>query len=148
MLYTNITMSNTKSSQKRMKELQSLIKNTAKDFLPVEVITEFIALIQPWEKKISSFFFQITGKEGPPKLEFGCHAGNVLVDITFSEKEKCTNVIPLTHVDRIQFKETGESIQFSIYCSNTMVLLYESSTHENKELLKEYAGALIPVIGG
>lgn len=143
-------MSNQKSTKSKktvVSKLQTQIKNTAKNFLPVEVINEFIALIQPWEKKLNTYFFQITGKDDPPKLEFGCHAGKVLVDITFSEKEKSTNVIALEHVGRIEYRETGESVQLSIHCSGNQAYLYESSTHENREYLKSYADHIAQIVG-
>ncbi|MBN2443763.1 MAG: hypothetical protein JXJ04_20545 [Spirochaetales bacterium] len=134
-------------NQKNIKKLYTLIKNTAKDFLPVEIINEFIALIQPWEAKLDGYFFQITGKEDPPKLEFGCHSGKVLIDITFSETEKSTNILVLERVDRIQFRETGDVVQLSIYSSGNTALFYESSTHENKEFLKSYADHISHIVG-
>lgn len=143
-------MSNRKnpgSKKSAVLKLQTHIKNAAKDFLPVEIINEFIALIQPWEKKLTQYFFQITGKDDPPKLEFGCHAGNVLVDITFSEKERSTNVIAISHVGRIEYSETGESVRLSIHCSGNQAYLYESSTHENREYLKDYADHIARIVG-
>ena len=138
---------NNKNTKSIIKELQTQIKNAAKSFLPVEVINEFIALIYPWEMRLSHYFFQITGKDDPPKLEFGCHAGKVLVDITFSEKEKSTTVIALRHVGRVQYRETGENVQLSINCYGNLTLFYESSTHENREYLKTYADHLALIVG-
>ena len=139
---------NTKSTKTDIKKLQTQIKNAAKDFLPIEVINEFIALIQPWETKINKYFFQITGKNEPPKLEFGCHSGKVLVDITFSEKEKNTTIIALKDVGRIQLRETGDIAQFSIICNGNLALFYESSTHENKEYLQNYAAYIASIMSG
>ncbi|MBN2532422.1 MAG: hypothetical protein JXB88_05995 [Spirochaetales bacterium] len=136
-----------KNNKTVLQNLQTQIKNAAKVFLPAEVINEFIALIQPWESKLSNYFFQITGKTDPPKLEFGCHAGNVLVDITFSEKEKSTNIIALKHVGRVEYRETGESVQLSIHCSGNQAYFYESSTHENRECLKSYADHVARIVG-
>jgi len=142
-------MSNQKKSKQikdDMRTLQTLIKNAAKDFLPVEIINEFIALIEPWGANLYKYFFQITGKNDPPKLEFGCHTGKVLVDITFSEKEKNVNVITLQHVGRIEFKDNNETVQLSIHCSGNQALFYESSTHENREYLKDYADHIALII--
>jgi hypothetical protein len=130
-----------------MKELYSKIKNEAKEFIAVEKINNFISLISPWEKTIGRYFFQFTGKGELPTLEFGCHAGNVLLDITFSEKTSKVNVLSLKFIDWIQIIDTGETLELSINCSGNRAFYYQASTQENKDHLKDYAMYIASIAG-
>jgi hypothetical protein len=130
-----------------MKELYSKIKSEAKEFISVEQINNFISLISPWEKNIGRYFFQFTGKGDLPTLEFGCHAGKVLLDITFSEKTSKVNILTLQFVDWIQLIETGETLELSINCNGNRAFYYQASTHENKEHLKDYAMYIASITG-
>ncbi|MBN1695969.1 MAG: hypothetical protein JW881_00525 [Spirochaetales bacterium] len=130
-----------------MKELYSRIKNETKDFIAVEQINDFISLISPWEEEIDNYFFQFTGTAELPTLEFGCHAGNVLLDITFSEKTSKVNVLSLHFVDWVQLTETSENVELSINCSGNRAFYYQAQTPETRQQLKDYGMAIASITG-
>ena len=122
-----------------MNELYDKIRHSGGGYFSESEIDTFIQFISKWEKHIISGFYQITQAGDKARLEFGAHAGPMLIDVVVEKGHVSVCMLPISQISLIRLEEIGDTTHLVIEgTSNQTVLSYVAATEDFRVDLRKY----------
>ena len=90
------------------------IELLGKPYFALDFIKAFIDIIELRAPNPEKYFLQVTQKENRPNMEFGCKAGQILLDVTASAEKTMTVVYQASSVASIILTGGQNLTQLSI----------------------------------
>ena len=115
------------------------IRLLGKPYFTPDFLQAFIAMIEGRAPNPDKYFFQVIQKENRPTMEFGCIAGQILLDVTASTEKTEIIVVKVSSVTSIIWIEEQNSTQLHALSPTQTGLSYTTVIEDSRKELKEYA---------
>ncbi len=122
-----------------MQDVYALIRQNARDYVPIDIIEDFIQRVARWEPQIKAHFHQVTQSDGETGLELGAWVERGLLDLTAASKgEVTTTLIPLESIASVRLREEAGRVTLEVSTTGQVQLAYQASGDTSRRDLKAY----------